>query len=99
MTINSPNVSCDHFRYKFVRLDDLFQLLERRLVGDLERLVIKEFLHSLDFMVELHIELIHNVPEKFEGAGAREAKHINVAFVLGKKRVDFLPLGARRDTA
>ncbi len=99
MAINGLNASADHFRYQFVRLDNFLQLLKRRLVSDLERVVIEELLHPLDLMVELHIELIYNVPEKFEGAGTGETEHADVAFILGKKRVDFLPLGARRDTA
>lgn len=99
MAIDGLHASGDHFRYHFVRLDDFLQLLKRRLVGDLERLIIEELLHSFDLMIELHIEFIYDVPEEFEGAGTGETEHVDVAFVLGEKRVDFLPLGARRDTA
>ena len=99
MAINGLNTSGDHFRYQFVRLDDFLQLLKRRLVGDLKRPVIEELLHPFDLMVELHIEFVYNVPEKFKGAGTGETEHVDVAFVLGEKRVDFLPFGARRDTA
>ena len=99
MAINGLHTSGDHFRYQFVRLDDFLQLLKRRLVGDLERLVTEELLHPFDLMIELHIEFVYDVPEEFEGAGTGETKHVDVAFILGEKRVDFLPLGTGRDTA